>query len=69
MGSVIRISWHLDPDRGGEVLVFVDEKSHVDEFKYVFDSLDYVHQIPAEIADAIRKDWREQGEIPRADSN
>ena len=65
--SVIRISWHFDQDEGGEALVSVDERSEVDVFKHVFESLDRTEQIPVEIADAIRKDWREQGEIPRLD--
>ena len=69
MGKAMQISFHLDPDGGGEVHVFVDERSHVDQFKYVFDSLDRTDQIPAEIAEAIRKDGRERGEIPRTDSN
>ena len=67
MGGVIRISWHFDQDGGGEALVSVDGRSEVDVFKQVFESLDRTDQIPVEIADAIRKDWREQGEIPRLD--
>ncbi len=46
----------------------MDGRSDVDVFKHVFESLDRTEQIPVEIADAIRKDWREQGEIPRLDS-
>ena len=60
-GEIISISWHLDEDGGGEVFVTIDHKSHVDDHKYVFESLD---ELPPDIAEAIRKDGRTKGKIP-----
>ena len=69
MDRLIRVSWHLHRDGGGEAIVHVDKKSEVVAGKYVFDSLDRTDQIPAAIAEAIREDGREQGELPRSDSD
>ncbi len=62
--EIREINWHLDEDGGGEAHVFVDYKSHIDQHKYVFDSLDREDQIPEGIAAAIREDGRIEGKIP-----
>lgn len=63
--NLIWLRWHLDPDGGGEAQVALDEKTHVEDRKYVFDSLDRRDQLPLWVAEAIRKDGRESGELPR----
>lgn len=59
-GRIAGIRWRLDEDGGGEAFVFIDYRSHVDERKYVFDSLE---ELPRPVAEAIRKDGRIEGEI------
>jgi hypothetical protein len=60
-GTIRSISWHLDEDGGGDAIVSVDHKSHVDDKKYVFESLD---ELPPGIVKAIREDGRAKGKIP-----
>ena len=63
MSEVREIRWHLNEDGGGVAHVFVDYKSHIDEHKHVFNSLDNPDEIPEAIADAIRNDGRAEGTI------
>ena len=62
MSETIGFRWRLDEDGGGTAFVFTDHRSHVDETKYVFDSLD---ELPEWMAEAIREDGRLEGELPQ----
>jgi hypothetical protein len=62
--DLLRVRWHLDSDGGGEAVVAIDHKSHVEDQKYVFDSLDRADQLSAGIAAMIRADGRAEGELP-----
>lgn len=59
-GEIIFVRWQLDYDGGGTAFVLTDHKRQVEEHRFDFGSLE---DLPAKLADAIRKDGRRQGQI------
>ena len=56
----VRLVWHLSEDGKGTANVMADQRSSLDQHRYVFDSLD---ELPPEIGEVIRKDGRQTGEV------